>query len=100
MPGERLMSTPPQKASPLLVGFALAAVFVCLYFTREFMVPVALAGLLAFLLAPLDEALQRLGLARSISIGLITLFSLLLVVIITWGITGEVKEFAEQLPIY
>ena len=89
-----------QTLSSLLMCFGLLVVVICLYFARAVMVPVALAGLLAFLLAPIDEALQRLGLARSISVGLITLLSLSLVVIITWGIAGEMKEFAQQLPTY
>jgi len=89
-----------QKASPLLVGLVLAAVFFCLYFTREFMVPVALAGFLAFLLAPIDKTLQRMGLPRSLSAGLATVFSISVIVIIAWGIAGQVKGFAEQLPTY
>jgi predicted PurR-regulated permease PerM len=97
---KRLMQSATKKLSSLLVGFALVIVVVCLYLTREFMVPVALAGLLAFLLAPIDKALQRLGLARTLSVGLVTLISISLIIIIAWGIAGQIKEFAEQLPTY
>ena len=89
-----------QTLSSLLVLLGLVVFVACLYLARAVMVPVALAGLLAFLLAPIDNVLQRLGLARGLSVGLITLVSLSLVVIITWGIAGEVKEFAQQLPTY
>ena len=89
-----------EKASPFLVGLVLAAVFFCLYFAREFMVPVALAGFLAFLLAPLDKTLQRMGLAHSLSVGLVTVFSISVIAIIASGIAGQVKEFAKQLPTY
>jgi predicted PurR-regulated permease PerM len=95
-----LMQSATQKLLSLLVGFALVVVVVCLYLAREIVVPVVFAGLLAFLLAPLDKTLQRLGLTRSLSVGLVTLFSISLIFIIAWGIAGQVKEFAEQLPTY
>ena len=94
------MQTASQRTSSFLVPLALVVVVVCLYFTREVMIPVALAGLIAFLLAPLDKALQRLGLLRGLSVALVTLLSLSIIVIVTWGIAGQVKEFAGQLPTY
>jgi predicted PurR-regulated permease PerM len=95
-----LMQTTSQKFSPLIVLGALVAMLACLYVAREIMVPIAFAVLLTFLLAPVDKAFQRLGLPRTVSVVVVALLSLSLITAITWGITGQVKEFADKLPTY
>jgi predicted PurR-regulated permease PerM len=67
---------------------------------REVVVPVALAGLFTFLLSPVDKALQKRGMARGLSVGLITTVSLLLVGAIAWVVAEQVTDFAGQLPMY
>jgi len=52
-------------SSNLLVG---AVIIGALYFAREILVPVALAVLLSFVLAPLVRFLQRLKIPRSVAI--------------------------------
>ena len=51
--------------SNFLIG---ALVVAALYFTREILVPIALAVLLSFTLSPLLRALQRMKLPRSIAV--------------------------------
>ena len=75
-------------------------ILICLYAAREVAVPVALACLLAFLLAPVDRKLQKSGFTRSLSVALISISSLLVVGVIACVVTTQVKDFAEQLPAY
>jgi predicted PurR-regulated permease PerM len=83
--------------SNLLIG---AVVVAALYFTREILVPIALAILLSFVLSPLVRALQRVKLPRSIAVlGAVSLamaiaFSLAAMVMI------EVNQLASDLPRY
>ena len=80
-----------------MVGAVVVAV---LYFTREILVPIALAVLLSFVLAPLVRFLQRLKVPRSIAViaavatALAIAFSLAMMVMI------EVNQLAEDLPRY
>ena len=56
-------------ASNAFSNFLVGAVIVAaLYFTRELLVPIALAVLLSFVLAPPVRALQRWRLPRSIAV--------------------------------
>jgi predicted PurR-regulated permease PerM len=83
--------------SNVLIG---AVVVAALYFTREILVPIALAVLLSFVLSPLVRALQRVKLPRSITVlGAVSLamaiaFSLATMVMI------EVNQLANDLPRY
>jgi predicted PurR-regulated permease PerM len=83
--------------SNVLIG---AVVVAALYFTREILVPIALAVLLSFVLSPLVRALQRVKLPRSITVlGAVSLamaiaFSLAAMVMI------EVNQLANDLPRY
>ncbi len=89
-----------RKLSSLIILAALVLVVVCLSLAREVAVPIALAVLITFLLAPVDKAFQRVGLPRSLSVVLVMFLALSLIVVIAWGITGQVKEFADKLPTY
>src|ERR1700693_900571 len=94
------MQIASRKLSSLIILAALVLAVVCLSLAREVVVPIALAVLIAFLLAPIDKGFQRLGLPRSLSVVLVTLLALSLIVIVAWGIAGQVKEFADRLPTY
>src|SRR6202790_3746730 len=80
-----------------MVGAVVVAV---LYFAREILVPIALAVLLSFALAPLVRLLQRLKVPRSIAVlgavatALLIAFSLATMVMI------EVNQLADDLPRY
>jgi AI-2E family transporter len=57
---------------PAGIGFnkfiTIAIVVAVLYFSREIFVPIALAGLLSFVLAPLVKMLQRWHLPRPLAV--------------------------------
>ena len=80
----------------------MAASFVVaiLYFAREILVPIALAILLSFVLAPLVRLLQRLKLPRTLAVigavgaAFIITFSLATMVMV------EVNQLADDLPRY
>jgi predicted PurR-regulated permease PerM len=78
----------------------LVGVIAALYVARDIFVPIALAILLAFVLAPLVRLLRRAGLNR---IGAV-LISVLLAFVVIVGIGGvlarQVSELAENLPRY
>jgi predicted PurR-regulated permease PerM len=93
---------PPKslKLSPLIVVGALVLIVATMYWARPVLIPVALAMLLAFLLSPVDSALQRLGLGRVVSVALLAALTFALIVVIGWAISLQVMEFAHSLPGY
>ena len=71
-----------------------------MYWARPVLIPVALAMLLTFLLSPVDRALQRLGLGRVVSVGLLAVMTFSLIGVISWAVSVQVKEIAGNLPSY
>ncbi len=71
-----------------------------LYFGREVLVPVTLALLLAFLLAPLVELLRRLHLGRVPSVLLGVVLALAVIVAIGGVIGEQIADLASGIPKY
>jgi predicted PurR-regulated permease PerM len=83
--------------SNLLIG---ALVVAALYFTREILVPIALAVLLSFVLSPLVRALQRVNLPRSIAVlGAVSLATAIALSLAAM-VMIEVNQLANDLPRY
>jgi len=83
--------------SNFLVG---AIVVAALFFTREVLVPIALAVLLSFVLSPLVRALQRLRLPRSIAVlGAVSVAAAIALSLATM-VMIEVNQLANDLPRY
>jgi len=93
-PGSPQWST----ALPTLVGLALVLGF--LYWARPVLIPLALAILLTFLLAPLVTWLTRRHLGRVLSAVLVTLAALALTGFIGWTIARQVTALVESYPKY
>ncbi len=85
------------KESALVPGILLIAV---LYFAREVFVPLALAGLLAFLLTPAANRLERWGFKRIPAALCVILLSLSALGAVTWVVLGQVYNLAVELPRY
>ncbi len=81
----------------LLTGILVIAV---MYFAREVFVPIALSGLLAFLLAPVATILERWGLKRTPAGLLVILLSLGAVGGLGWLMLGQIYNLAVELPQY
>ena len=80
-----------------MVGAVVVAV---LYFTREILVPIALAVLLSFVLAPLVRFLQRLKVPRSIAVIAAVATALAIAFSLATMVMIEVNQLAEDLPRY
>ena len=93
---------PPKslKSSPLTVLGTLLLIVASMYWARPILIPVALAMLLAFLLSPVHNVLQRLGLGRVVSVVLLAVMTFALIGVIGWAISLQVREFAHNLPGY
>jgi predicted PurR-regulated permease PerM len=90
-----------QRALVVLTGTVVGVVVVnCLYWAQAVIIPVALAVLLTFLLAPLVAILQRRHLGRTPSVVLVGLLAALVLGGITWLVAAEVKGLAGDLPAY
>ncbi|MBV8426236.1 MAG: AI-2E family transporter, partial [Hyphomicrobiales bacterium] len=84
-----------------LLNLALFVVIASiLYFAREVIIPITLAVLLAFVLAPVVKLFRRLGLWRVPSV----LVAVLLAIAVVLGIAGligtQIADTAEQVPRY
>jgi predicted PurR-regulated permease PerM len=80
----------------VIVAIAVAA----LYFAREILVPIALAGLLSFVLAPLVRLLQRWHLPRSIAVVLAVAGAVTIVICLGTMVMVQVNQLARDLPRY
>jgi predicted PurR-regulated permease PerM len=114
MPDRRLSTRPPltiagpakvePAGTPGLVGLLTLAVFVVivsgLYLARDVMIPVTLAVLLSFLLAPVVNLLRRLHLGRVPSVLLAVFFALGLMLALGSLIGAQIAGLAGDLPRY
>lgn len=95
--GKKVVAAQPLAtiANVLLAAF----IFSALYFGRELLVPLALAALLTFMLAPLVTRLQRwLGRVGAVLVVVITI--VVGTGAVGWVVTRQVVELAGQLPNY
>jgi predicted PurR-regulated permease PerM len=78
----------------------LAIIVAALYFTRDILVPIALAVLLSFLLAPLVRLLQRWRLPRSLAVMCAVLGALAIALSLATMVMIEVNQLVSDLPRY
>ncbi len=84
----------------VMTWFVLCSVVAVLYFAREFLVPIALAIFIAFVLAPLVRRLTRAGLPRVLATILTMAGVTIVLSAIGWMLVSQVHGFAEELPEY
>jgi predicted PurR-regulated permease PerM len=78
----------------------LAIVVAALYFTRDILVPIALAGLLSFLLAPLVRRLQGWRVPKALAVMCAVLAALLVAGSLATMVAVEVGQLVNDLPRY
>src|ERR1700712_5096354 len=80
--------------------FMIATLVAVLYFGRDILVPIALAVLLTFILAPVVSFLQKLHLPKVLSV--ITAVVLAFLIILSLGamVMTQVSQLASNLPKY
>lgn len=84
----------------VMTWFVLCTVVAVLYFAREFLVPIALAIFVAFVLAPLVRRLTRAGVPR-VAATVVTMAGVaLLLTGIGWMLANQVRGFGDNLPEY
>ncbi|MDQ3495267.1 MAG: AI-2E family transporter [Pseudomonadota bacterium] len=90
--------TDASRALPLLVGTALVMGF--LYWAKVIVVPVALALLFTFLLAPVSNWLERWRLGRVPAVVLVTVLAVAVVLAAIFGITRQIGTLLDDYPRY
>ena len=86
-----------QSATTFVV---IAGVIAALHFAADVLIPIALALLLAFLLAPLVDRIQRIGANRAVSVVLTTLVAFTVLGAVTYAVAHQFLGLVESLPAY
>src|ERR671918_570756 len=82
----------------IIAGFvAFMLIIACLYWGQAILIPVALALLLTFLLAPVVDLFQRTGLGRMVSVLLVVACMGIFVAGIGWAVMAQVTRLAYDL---
>src|SRR5262245_56983335 len=90
-----------ESRSPTLLALLLAVAFVAIcFFAREVLLPLALAVLLSFLLAPLARRFQRWGLGRVGSVILAVTLAFGGLAATGWMVTRQVLDLAINISSY
>jgi predicted PurR-regulated permease PerM len=87
----------PARNSPILTLVVVTGV---LYFAQVVLIPLALAVLLAFLLAPAVRRFERWGLPRALATVLVALMSFSVIGATAWVAGREALQLATSLPQY
>ena len=91
------LPTPRSRKLPLS---ALVLTLVVLYLAKEVLIPLALAVLFSFLLAPLVRRLERYHIARVPAVLLVTLLVVCAFAGIAWITATQVVDLANKIPSY
>jgi predicted PurR-regulated permease PerM len=84
----------------LLALIAITIFFGGLYLAKEILLPLALAMLFSFLLAPLTVYFERLRLRRIPSVILVVSLTVLAIFCVGWVVTSQFIELSRKLPDY
>jgi predicted PurR-regulated permease PerM len=96
----------PKRHGNVVSGAAMTSVLIAvvviagLYFGREVLVPIALAVLLSFVLAPLVGFLQSWYVPRIAAVAGVTLFAFAIALGLAALMVGQVNQLAAELPRY
>jgi predicted PurR-regulated permease PerM len=86
--------------NPLTTVLVAAAIVAALYFGREVLLPMALAVLLSFVLAPLVRLLQRLHLPRFAAVTIVVLLAFGVIFGLATLMFTQISQLAGDLPRY
>jgi predicted PurR-regulated permease PerM len=93
-------TSPATASSRLLTLSAVVVVIAGLYLGRQVLIPFALAVVLAFLLSPVVDALQKCRLGRVPAVLVVLLLAFTVVGSAGWIVTGQLMDIVEQFPNY
>jgi predicted PurR-regulated permease PerM len=89
-----------RERDSLLTAVVAILTIAMLYFAREILIPIAIAVLVAFVLAPLAQLVERSHLGRVFSSVLVIFIAVAVVVILGWTVTKQLATVVEQVPDY
>src|SRR5579862_9202213 len=89
-----------EKSSRFLTLAAVCIVVAALYFAREVLIPLSLAVLVSFLLAPVVRWLESFKLSRGLASLLVIVFATGLVGSVGYMVWHQTVSVIEQLPTY
>jgi predicted PurR-regulated permease PerM len=84
----------------LQTAIGLLTAIAVLYLAREVLIPIALALLLSFLLAPAMVRLQRWGLGKTLAALVVVALSFLGLIFVCWVCFGQAYNLTLELPAY
>lgn len=93
-------SGPPVTAPPLTAVLFVVVLVACLYVGREVLVPVALAVLMSFVLAPLVRLLRRWYVPRGLAVIVVVLVAFAAISALGGLMVTQVNQLAGDLPRY
>src|SRR4051812_18484702 len=93
-------SDPINRTPRFLMMASICVIVAALYFAQEVLIPLALAILLTFLLAPLVIRLERRHLGRIASTIIVVVAALATVAGIGYVVFIQLEELASDLPTY
>ncbi|TLD71262.1 AI-2E family transporter [Phragmitibacter flavus] len=89
------------KSHSAFIGFLTVVLIVTvLYLGKNFIMPLALAALLAFMLGPLVRLLCHWNLPRTLAVVIVTVFTFSALAFVGWLLGQQAAMLAEELPNY
>ena len=88
------------KASPFFLLPTVVLIIASLYWAQAVLLPIAVSILLTFLLTPVADSLERVGLGRVLSVILIVILAFSFIGAVGWIVTRQLTSVANELPTY
>ena len=95
----RTETAPPLTSRLVQVAAAIVIIF-SLRYAKEVLIPIALAILFSFLLAPLVHRLERFNLKRAVAVLIVVLLSFAIIGSIGVIVAGQLRDLADKAPQY
>jgi predicted PurR-regulated permease PerM len=89
-----------RKSSSFFLFLSVVLIIASLYWAQAVLIPVAVSILLTFLLSPVADTLERLGLGRAFSVILIVILAFSFLAAVGWIVTLQLTSVATELPTY
>jgi predicted PurR-regulated permease PerM len=94
------MSSPRRSQPSLFTLAAMVTAVAALHFAREILLPLALATLVSFLLAPLSERLERWGFRRIPSVLAVVTVAFAVLGILGWVVASQLVDLSGNMDKY
>jgi len=88
------------RSPSLFILPTIVLVIASLYWADAVLIPIAVSILLTFLLTPVADSLERLGLGRALSVILIVILAFSFLAAVGWIVTLQLTSVANELPTY